>query len=64
MTNILTVSTFFSGVTGTTLQMSIGVSDPNDAILVTNTLWFISMIFSVGAALNSLLAMAWKATRS
>jgi hypothetical protein len=64
LTNILTVSTFFSGVTASTLQMSISTPDQNNAVLLTNLLWFISMIFSVGAALNSLLAMAWKATRS
>ncbi|EKM79624.1 hypothetical protein AGABI1DRAFT_107039, partial [Agaricus bisporus var. burnettii JB137-S8] len=58
------VSTFFSGVTASTLQMSTGASDKDDTILLANLLWFMSMIFSVGAALNSLLAMAWKATRS
>ncbi|XP_006462911.1 hypothetical protein AGABI2DRAFT_119744 [Agaricus bisporus var. bisporus H97] len=65
LTNILTVSTFFSGVTASTLQMSTSASDDkDDTILLANLLWFMSMIFSVGAALNSLLAMAWKATRS
>ncbi|XP_006462915.1 hypothetical protein AGABI2DRAFT_119748 [Agaricus bisporus var. bisporus H97] len=59
------VSTFFSGVTASTLQMSTSASDDkDDTILLANLLWFLSMIFSVGAALNSLLAMAWKATRS
>jgi hypothetical protein len=64
LTNILTVSTFFSGVTATTLQMSISTPDQNNAVHLTNLLWFISMIFSVGAALNSLLAISWKSTRS
>lgn len=64
MTNILTVATFFSGVTAGTLQMSTGADDQNNTLLVASMLWFTSLVFSVGAALNSLLAMAWKATRS
>ncbi|KXN83383.1 hypothetical protein AN958_01520 [Leucoagaricus sp. SymC.cos] len=64
LTNILTVATFFSGVTASTLAMSTGASSPNPTLLVANMLWFASLVFSVGAALNSLLAMAWKETRS
>lgn len=29
-------------------------------ITVVNTLWYISLVLSIGAALNSVLAMAWR----
>ncbi|KAJ3557613.1 hypothetical protein NP233_g11697 [Leucocoprinus birnbaumii] len=64
LTNILTVATFFSGVTGGTLGMAAGADSPTETLKVASMLWFASLVFSVGAALNSLLAMAWKATRS
>ncbi|KAF5348512.1 hypothetical protein D9756_009565 [Leucocoprinus leucothites] len=64
LTNILTVATFFSGVTAGTLAMSESSNSPNTTLHVASMLWFTSLVFSVGAALNSLLAMAWKETRS
>ncbi|KAF9445110.1 hypothetical protein P691DRAFT_735517 [Macrolepiota fuliginosa MF-IS2] len=64
LTNILTVATFFSGVTAATLSMSVGTHSQNGTLRVASMLWFTSLVFSVGAALNSLLAMAWKETRS
>jgi hypothetical protein len=64
LSNILTVATFFSGVTAGTLQMSTGRDPTNTTLLAVSMLWFTSLVFSVGAALNSLLAMAWKETRA
>jgi len=64
LSNILTVATFFSGVTGGTLSMSVGNGEQTRAIQVSSMLWFGSLAFSVGAAFNSLLAMAWKETKS
>ncbi|KAF5348541.1 hypothetical protein D9756_009587 [Leucocoprinus leucothites] len=64
LTNILTVATFFSGVTAGTLGMSIGTDSGGFLVQISSMLWYASLVFSVGAALNSLLAMAWKETRS
>lgn len=44
--------------------MSTGTDPQTELLLIASMLWFASLVFSVGAALNSLLAMAWKATRS
>lgn len=59
--NMSTVATFFSAVTATTLQMAL--SAPRGPLLsIVNTFWFCSLVFSIGSALNSLLAVAWKRT--
>ncbi|KAF8074129.1 hypothetical protein FPV67DRAFT_1739939 [Lyophyllum atratum] len=62
--NMSTVATFFSAVTATTLQMSVSIQgdSPNKAIIIVNTFWFCSLVLSIGAALNSLMAGAWKRT--
>ncbi|KAF8064355.1 hypothetical protein FPV67DRAFT_1699223 [Lyophyllum atratum] len=60
---VTTVATFLSAVTATTLQMSIGVQGdtlPSTVIAIVNTFWFCSLVFSIGAALNSLLSSTWK----
>lgn len=44
--------------------MSVGNGNQNTTLQVSSMLWFGSLVFSVGAALNSLLAMAWNETRS
>lgn len=31
-------------------------------LVIVNTLWFCSLVLSIGAALNSVLAMVWKQT--
>ncbi|KAF9441384.1 hypothetical protein P691DRAFT_812851, partial [Macrolepiota fuliginosa MF-IS2] len=64
LASILTAATFFSSVTATTLQMSVGTNPPSGTLHVASMLWFASLVFSVGAALNCLLAMAWKEARS
>lgn len=57
--NLSTVATFFSAVTATTLQFSFNeVGTPlSDSV---NGFWFTSLVFSIGAAVNSLLGVTWK----
>lgn len=57
--NLSTVATFFSAVTATTLQYTFDShSTPlEDAV---NAFWFTSMVFSIAAAVNSLLGLTWK----
>lgn len=61
--NILSSATFFSGVTATTLQMSMG-TPATSSIEAVNACWYCSLVFSIGAALNSVISMAWSQTRS
>ncbi|PFH49908.1 hypothetical protein AMATHDRAFT_146529 [Amanita thiersii Skay4041] len=57
--NLSTVATFFSAVTATTLQYSYQYKgDP--VANATNTLWFASLVFSIAAAVNSLVGLTWK----
>ncbi|KAF9269633.1 WD40 repeat-like protein [Marasmius fiardii PR-910] len=56
--NLSTVATFFSAVTATTLQFSFELTSPTGH--VTNSFWFLSLVFSIGAAVNSLLGLTWK----
>ncbi|KAH7929049.1 WD40 repeat-like protein [Leucogyrophana mollusca] len=57
--NLSTVSTFFSAVTATTLQFSYAQTGDllSDAV---NAFWFSSLVFSIAAAVNSLLGLTWK----
>jgi len=57
--NLSTVATFFSAVTATTLQFSYELTEDNVSHAV-NSLWFMSMVFSIAAAVNSLLGLTWK----
>jgi hypothetical protein len=57
--NISTIATFFSGVTATTLQMSY-MADGSMLEQTVNTFYFASLIFSVAAAINSVLGLAWR----
>ncbi|KAF9530279.1 hypothetical protein CPB83DRAFT_851296 [Crepidotus variabilis] len=57
--NLSTVATFFSAVTATTLQFSYGLDRGSISDSV-NILWFASMVFSIAAAVNSLLGLTWK----
>ncbi|EPQ52299.1 WD40 repeat-like protein [Gloeophyllum trabeum ATCC 11539] len=57
--NLSTVATFFSAVTATTLQYSYESTGTILADMV-NAFWFTSMVFSIGAAVNSLLGVTWK----
>lgn len=57
--NLSTVATFFSAVTATTLQFSFALERTEIADSV-NCFWFASMVFSIAAAVNSLLGLTWK----
>ncbi|KAJ8473563.1 hypothetical protein ONZ51_g7787 [Trametes cubensis] len=57
--NLSTVATFFSAVTATTMQFSFDMTDSTLANAV-NSFWFTSLVFSIGAAVNSLLGVTWK----
>lgn len=57
--NLSTVATFFSAVTATTMQFSFNMTDGILAKAV-NCFWFISLVFSIQAAVNSLLGLTWK----
>jgi WD repeat-containing protein 26 len=57
--NLSTVATFFSAVTATTLQFSFAARDTPLEQAV-NSFWFSSMVFSIAAAVNSLLGLTWK----
>jgi hypothetical protein len=58
--HLSTVSTFFSGVTVTALQISLEADQDSDSIALVNTFWFCALIMSIGAALNSILTAVWK----
>ncbi|KZT69194.1 WD40 repeat-like protein [Daedalea quercina L-15889] len=57
--NLSTVATFFSAVTATTMQFSYNMTTGTLAKAV-NCFWFISLVFSIQAAVNSLLGLTWK----
>ncbi|KAF9482296.1 WD40 repeat-like protein [Pholiota conissans] len=57
--NLSTVATFFSAVTATTLQFSYQLERAKISDSV-NCFWFASMVFSIAAAVNSLLGLTWK----
>jgi hypothetical protein len=58
--NLSTVATFFSAVTATTLQFSFQLPRNNSVAVVVNSFWFASLVFSIAAAVNSLLGLTWK----
>ena len=57
--NLSTVAIFFSAVTATTMQFSFDQTGTPLADAV-NGFWFTSLVFSIGAAVNSLLGLTWK----
>ncbi|PPQ86642.1 hypothetical protein CVT25_006826 [Psilocybe cyanescens] len=57
--NLSTVATFFSAVTATTMQFSFELEHDTVTDSV-NAFWFASLVFSIGAAVNSLLGLTWK----
>ncbi|KDR80328.1 hypothetical protein GALMADRAFT_242702 [Galerina marginata CBS 339.88] len=57
--NLSTVATFFSAVTATTMQFSYNLERTGIADSV-NSFWFASLVFSIAAAVNSLLGLTWK----
>ncbi|KAI6012352.1 hypothetical protein EDC04DRAFT_2579829, partial [Pisolithus marmoratus] len=57
--NLSTVATVFSAVTASTLQFSHASTETVLADTV-NAFWFSSLVFSIAAAVNSLLKLTWK----
>ncbi|PAV18453.1 WD40 domain containing protein [Pyrrhoderma noxium] len=57
--NLMTVSTFLSSVTASTLQITANNSESVLSIIV-NTMWFTSLVFSTASAVYSLLIMTWR----
>ncbi|KAI5985218.1 hypothetical protein EDC04DRAFT_2590459 [Pisolithus marmoratus] len=57
--NLSTVATFFSAVTASTLQFS-SMSTGTVLADAVNAFWFSSLVFSIAAAVNSLLGLTWK----
>ncbi|EJD00367.1 uncharacterized protein FOMMEDRAFT_30439 [Fomitiporia mediterranea MF3/22] len=60
--NLTTIATFLSSVTATTLQISTGPTGGPDSVLagITNEFWFISLVFSMASATQSLIIMIWR----
>lgn len=56
LSNLTTIATIFSAVTVTALQTSLTLNGPH----FVNTLFFASLVFTVGAALNSVVGRTWK----
>ena len=56
--NLSTVATLFSGVTATMIQFSY-MSTGNVEANAVNGFWFTSLVFSISAAVNSLLGLSW-----
>ncbi|KAF8580601.1 hypothetical protein K439DRAFT_295077 [Ramaria rubella] len=60
---LATIATFFSAVTASTIQYTIGApqSQTEDNLFrATLGLWFSSLVFSIACALNSFLALMWR----
>ncbi|CCL98725.1 uncharacterized protein FIBRA_00730 [Fibroporia radiculosa] len=57
--NLSTVATFFSAVTASTMQFSYTMTEGPLENAV-NAFWFTSLVFSIQAAVNSLLGLTWK----
>jgi WD repeat-containing protein 26 len=59
--NLSTVATLFSGVTATIIQFPY-TNNANTIEDVVNGLWFISPVFGISAAVNSLHGLSWMQT--
>ena len=57
--NLSTIATLFSGVTATMLQFSWSPLQPTTLFAAVNVFWFTSLVFSISAAVNSLLGLTW-----
>ncbi|OCB87363.1 hypothetical protein A7U60_g5503 [Sanghuangporus baumii] len=57
--NLTTIATFLSSVTATILQITAG--GPASVLnIITNSFWFVSLVFSSASAIYSLLVMTWR----
>ena len=59
ITNTLTVATFFSAITATTIQFSYMINSSHLQSSV-NVLWLCSLVLSVASVLQSMLAYLWR----
>ena len=59
--NLITIATFFSGITATVLQFTFEHNETRIEILV-NVFFFLSIVFSISSAANGLLVIAWRRT--
>ncbi|EKM59689.1 uncharacterized protein PHACADRAFT_205913 [Phanerochaete carnosa HHB-10118-sp] len=59
LVNLSTIATLFAGVAATMIQLTYSVTPRNSLLDCVNVLWFISLIFSISAAVNSLLGLTW-----
>ncbi len=55
---LLTVATFLTSVTASTLGFSF--QQTSNVFDIVNFFWFCSIIFSIASVMNSLLAYSWK----
>ncbi|KAL1734184.1 hypothetical protein EV714DRAFT_189587, partial [Schizophyllum commune] len=58
--NLSTVATVFSAVSATTLQFSYPLQGRSTLSVIVNCFWFASLVFSIAAAVNSLLILRWR----
>ncbi|THH04638.1 hypothetical protein EW145_g5373 [Phellinidium pouzarii] len=60
--NMSTTATFFSGITATAIQITVPMTGSalKDAV---NTVWLISLVFSVGSVIASLISLSWLQSR-
>ncbi|GJE84631.1 WD40 repeat-like protein [Phanerochaete sordida] len=60
LVNLSTVATLFAGVAASMLQLTANSDGSRTALTdCVNVLWFIALIFSISAAVNSLLGLTW-----
>jgi len=59
LANLVTIATFLSAVTATTLQYALN-NKATPAIEATEGLWFSSLALSTGAAVNCILGLIWR----
>ncbi|THH04636.1 hypothetical protein EW145_g5371 [Phellinidium pouzarii] len=57
-TSMSTMATFFSSITVTAIQMSSTMTG-NELKDAVNTIWFTSLVFSIGSVIISLLSLSW-----
>jgi WD repeat-containing protein 26 len=58
--NLSAVATVLSAVTATTMQFSYELDRGSSLAAAVNSFWFASLVFSIAAAVNSLLGLTWK----
>ena len=59
LVNLSTIATLFAGVAATMIQLTYNATPRTRLLETVNILWFIALIFSISAAVNSLLGLTW-----